>query len=113
MPRIRTCKHCARPATKGNLCDLHQVGESVPTRTDNLAWRSSKGQRVRKQYLADHPYCFDCMNVYGRPVPAAEVHHIAEQMDRPDLVFDSDNLLALCHDCHNARHGKGIGGKKS
>ena len=92
---------------------MHQVCDETKPRTDNLQWRSTKGQRVRAQYLADHPYCFDCMTVYARPVPATEVHHVVAQLDRPDLVFDSDNLIALCHDCHNTRHGKGIAGLKS
>lgn len=106
MPKVRTCKHCNRTATKNGLCEMHQVSAPVKARTDNLAWRSTKGQAVRAKYLAEHPYCYDCMTVFGRPIPATEVHHIKEQIDRPDLVFDHDNLVALCHACHNARHGK-------
>lgn len=34
------------------------------------------------------------------------VHHIVELEDRPDLALDSDNLIALCDRCHNARHGR-------
>jgi hypothetical protein len=113
MPRIQTCKLCQRQRVRNGYCEQHQASASVKTRTDNLAWRSSKGQRLRAVYLAHHPYCFDCMTMYSRPVPATEVHHIVEQIDRPDLVFDMENLLALCHDCHNRRHGKGIGVLKS
>ena len=106
MPKVRTCKHCQREATKGNLCDAHQVGESVKPRTDNLLWVSAQGKKLRASYLAMHPYCFDHMTMFGEPVPATEVHHLVEQIDRPDLVLEASNLVSLCHACHNARHGK-------
>ena len=106
MPRVRTCKLCQRLPVKHGYCQDHQACAHVKKRTDNLAWRSTKGQKIRAMYLADHPYCFDCMTVFARPVPATEVHHVLEQIDRPDLVFDTDNMVALCHACHNKRHGK-------
>ncbi|NLX57292.1 MAG: hypothetical protein GXY58_19455 [Planctomycetaceae bacterium] len=68
---------------------------------------------MRDAYLAEHPYCEDHLRIYGQPVPAAEVHHLAPMLDRPDLALNETNLIALCHDCHNARHGKGIGGQKA
>lgn len=113
MPRVKTCKLCQRPVLKNGYCALHQACARGEGRTDNLAWRSRKGQAMRAAYLADHPYCFDHMTIYGQPVPATEIHHIVPQIDRPDLVMDADNLMALCHDCHNARHGRGVRGAKS
>jgi len=113
MPKIRTCKLCQRPRARNGYCTMHQELAEGQQRTDNLLWRSTKGQKVRAAYLAAHPYCHDCLTQYSRPVPAVEVHHIHEQTDRPDLVLDWTNMLALCHDCHGARHGKGIGGGKS
>jgi 5-methylcytosine-specific restriction endonuclease McrA len=113
MPRVRTCKLCARPRVKGGYCLDHQACVREEPRQDNLAWRSTKGQKVRAAYLAENPYCQDCSTMFGRPVPAKEVHHLVPQIDRPDLVFEWDNLIALCHACHNNRHGKGIGVAKS
>ena len=37
---------------------------------------------------------------------ACEVHHIKELQDRPDLSLDDDNLISLCIQCHNIRHGR-------
>ena len=90
----------------------HSACVSEQPRTDNLAWRSTKGQKIRATYLAEYPYCRDCSTQFGNRVPATEVHHLVPQIDRPDLVFEWSNLIALCHSCHNNRHGKGIGVSK-
>ena len=35
---------------------------------------------------------------------ATEVHHIKHLDEYPELAYDNDNLVSLCHACHNARH---------
>lgn len=37
---------------------------------------------------------------------AVEVHHIKELKERPDLALEDDNLISLCTQCHNIRHGR-------
>lgn len=37
---------------------------------------------------------------------AEEVHHIKELEERFDLRLDDDNLISLCVQCHNIRHGR-------
>lgn len=37
---------------------------------------------------------------------AEEVHHIKELKEHPELAFEDDNLISLCIDCHNLRHGR-------
>ena len=37
---------------------------------------------------------------------ATEVHHIKELKERPELALDDDNLISLCTQCHNIRHGR-------
>ncbi len=39
---------------------------------------------------------------------ACEVHHIKELTERPDLALDNDNLISLCTQCHNIRHGRTV-----
>ena len=39
-------------------------------------------------------------------VRATHVHHIQELRDRPDLAFDADNLISLCHTCHEEVHDR-------
>ena len=37
---------------------------------------------------------------------AEEVHHIKELREYPNLALDDDNLISLCIQCHNIRHGR-------
>lgn len=39
---------------------------------------------------------------------ACEVHHIKELSERPDLGLDDNNLISLCTQCHNIRHGRTV-----
>ena len=38
--------------------------------------------------------------------PGKEVHHIKELREHPELGLDNDNLISLCTQCHNIRHGR-------
>ena len=53
--------------------------------------------------------CEDCMQ-RGIVVPAVEVHHIEfitpDNINDPNITLNPDNLVALCRECHRARHGK-------
>ena len=69
--------------------------------------------------LARHPWCQRCAEA-RRLTPATEVHHIvpcetAAPGEMEGLMFDPDNLMPLCHDCHVAVHvsmGKGMAKEK-
>lgn len=37
---------------------------------------------------------------------ACEVHHIKELRDYPNLALVEENLISLCTQCHNLRHGR-------
>lgn len=39
---------------------------------------------------------------------AVEVHHIKELKEYPELAYDDDNLISLCTQCHNLRHGRNV-----
>lgn len=38
--------------------------------------------------------------------PAHEVHHIKELKEHPELALVDENLISLCTQCHNIRHGR-------
>jgi 5-methylcytosine-specific restriction protein A len=67
---------------------------------DNI-WRAA-----RKYHLQNYPLCADCLKE-GKYVPMTDVHHIKKLADRPDLKYDSNNLMSLCKSCHSVRTKKG------
>ena len=36
------------------------------------------------------------------------VHHIMELKEHPELALDDENLVSLCTQCHNERHGRHV-----
>ena len=70
---------------------------------------SARWQRLRRQMLAAHPQCELCVGE-RRYRPATEVHHrvpvlsVADSVSRQALMFDTGNLMALCHECHVTVH---------
>ena len=56
--------------------------------------------------LTEHPLCRDCAGI-GMVTAAAEVHHVAKVIDRPDLRLEASNLMPLCKACHSRRTARG------
>lgn len=84
-------------------------------------YNSSAWKHKRMQILdRDHYECQDCRKrikaaatsgtqLIGRNRKiwrAEEVHHIQELKEHPELGLDDDNLISLCTQCHNLRHGR-------
>lgn len=84
-------------------------------------YNSKEWKHKRKQILQRDNYeCQDCrrrlreasekgIRLYGKQSRirrAEEVHHIKELKDFPNLSLDNDNLISLCVQCHNQRHGR-------
>lgn len=69
---------------------------------------SQQWKRVREHVrMRDKYLCQDClMNGLYRPMD--EVHHIQpltpENINDPEISLNPDNLVSLCHDCHEKRH---------
>ena len=85
-----------------NLCPTAPPGGYFLQMAFDYTSRKWKGKRL--QILRRDKYqCQDCRR-YGRMREATEVHHIKHADEYPELVWDSSNLVSLCHACHNARH---------
>lgn len=56
----------------------------------------------RRQILERQPTCECC----GRPldIKTLSIHHIIPVSQRPDLVYDSQNCMSLCKNCHIQLH---------
>lgn len=65
--------------------------------------------RLRRNVLTAHPLCQRC-EAEGRITAATEVHHRVPVEsafmydDKRRLMYDPDNLVALCHACHVRTH---------
>ena len=67
-------------------------------------YTSTRWKRKRAAILRRDGYkCQHCKR-YGRVVEAAEVHHIKHADEYPELVWENNNLISLCHACHNKQH---------
>ena len=67
------------------------------------AWRGLALKIIKMR----HNECEMCKQ-RGRYTPAKLVHHVKPLKQAPELAYDSNNLMALCHDCHEAIHERGI-----
>ena len=72
-------------------------------------YKSKAWQRVRESVMQrDGRLCVDCMK-QGLYRPAEEVHHITEltpeNINDPEISLNMDNLVSLCKECHQKRHG--------
>lgn len=75
-------------------------------------WKQWKKVRLEVLEL-DHHECQDC-KARGEYTPATIVHHNQYLKKHPELALETyyfydgvkyRNLISLCHDCHEIRHG--------
>lgn len=105
---------------------FYELGGSMIKLTDEIRTRIANGETdllykttawkdKREMILKrDHYTCQRCLGVYkvGSPVKhirirrANTVHHKDEVSSKPELILDDDNLISVCHKCHNEIHGR-------
>ena len=72
---------------------------------------SKRWKQLRLKKLQEKPLC-ECCQSKDKITPATEVHHVTpvesvttiEQMEI--LMFDYNNLMSVCHECHNEIHAE-------
>ena len=75
---------------------------SEPTLKEQGFYMGRTWRRCRKLALQrDNYLCQSCLR-QGRTTVATEVHHIIPLEQRRDLALSIDNLMSLCHECHEA-----------
>ena len=69
-------------------------------------WRKKRAHILKR----DHYLCQSGKLWGGKPCGklAAEVHHIKELVDFPELALDDDNLISLCRECHEKTKKKSM-----
>lgn len=69
-------------------------------------YKSSSWQSLRTYVLKRDRYlCQYCIKV-GKITTCNTVHHIIEIKDDFNKALDMDNLITLCHECHNKEHNR-------
>lgn len=120
LRRICAVAGCSRLTDgKSKYCGLHQYKEAddrlkEQQRQDKFfssfntsRWHdlycSQQWITLRDKTLQQNPICQKCgVN------KATEVHHVIPHRGDLNLFYDSNNLMALCHDCHTEETRKEI-----
>lgn len=126
MPKV-ICKKigCNKLIDKGinsGYCDEHkEAGVKLKQEADRYRmkqynqgrnpkyvrfYNGIKWKQLREYILTrDNYLCQDC---YSRNVItyAKDIHHIEDIKESWDKRYDENNLISLCHDCHNKRHNR-------
>ncbi|WP_147612315.1 HNH endonuclease signature motif containing protein [Treponema pectinovorum] len=101
-------KYCAYPNCKQlvkkgiTYCSLH-ISNTIQNKSSRKwegasrfgDYHNTKWYNLRKQVKKEHPFC-----AYCGERQRLEVHHIRSVRDNPELMYDINNLLVLCHSCH-------------
>ena len=127
MSLLSLCSYpgCRHPVPRGEkYCDKHK---GAGTRREQLQkkerWErrfrkkgssaargyGARWRRLRERFLFEHPLCEECLK-RGRAVPATDVDHIRPHRGEEALMWDEENLQALCHACHSRKTAAEDGG---
>jgi len=98
---------CSKLLSEGGYCSKHLQQSPSKIADDNRGNSNARGydyrwRQFRESYLREHPLCADCA-AKGIVTVATEIHHIQKLALHPELKYDDDNLLCLCHRCHSVR----------
>lgn len=77
---------------------------------DNLAefYNDKYWRRLSHKIIAEaHHECQMCRQEH-KLTPATLVHHVKHLRKHPELAYARENLMPLCHDCHERIHERGI-----
>lgn len=105
---LTLCRHpgCGRIAKVNGYCKVHQSCATFTRDRQVQGMYNHRWQRESKAYLAEHPWCEDCL-AKGIYEPATEVHHKVKHRGNARLFWDKNNWMGLSHTCHSIRTGKG------
>lgn len=117
--KLTTVSTSARKAS-GNRCFSYTGGKMTDKEVKHFyntaEWKSKREQILNR----DFHECQDCRRRLAEAMkkgivlhgedriirPAHEVHHIKELKEHPELALVDKNLISLCTQCHNIRHGR-------
>lgn len=101
--RKKVCSYCGKIVTTDHVCDKRPKDNRKKNINVDSRWRKVR-QKVRERDLC----CVLCM-MNGHFTNYDECHHIVprEVNNNESMVFNKDNCVMLCHDCHHKVHNEG------
>lgn len=92
---MKLCKCGAIVEKRCNHCNPPAHAQTTKQRGYGHDWR-----KLSEYKRALDPLCEHCMS-RGKTEPATEVHHIIPIARSPGLRLVLDNLMSVCHACHD------------
>lgn len=109
---LRPCNHpgCTT-LVGGGYCNKHQTSYAYDAKRGSSASRgyTAKWSKASKAYLAENPWCAECLKS-GRRTRATETDHIIPHKGNLILFWDHSNWQPLCHSCHSIKTAREDGG---
>lgn len=100
MPRINKPQRKTSSERNENT-DMRKLRKEA---YNNKVWR-----KMRDTYMKEHPICEECLK-QGKVTAAEDVHHkkspFRNGVINYGLLFDYDNLMSLCKECHGKIHAE-------
>lgn len=111
MPVYVRCGRCGKKILQGSACSCKkqsykEYDNRVRYSKDNIKYTmfykskewDSMSSYIRHKYLG---LCIKCLIECDEIVPSDVVHHIDELKEDWSKRLDENNLIPLCHKCHN------------
>lgn len=115
MTIYRRCGKCGKKIVNGVKCEClkttrKEYNKNVRYNKDNKeysAFYNSVHWKRMSSYIRCkyNGLCLMCYFKYKILTTANVVHHIVELKEDYSKRLDEDNLITLCHSCHNILHG--------
>lgn len=114
MATYRRCGKCGKKIPQGTKCEclkesIKEYNNRIRYNKDNIKYSkfySSTSWRKLSKYIRIkyNDLCLRCYIKDKVIVPADVVHHITEIREDYSKRLEENNLITLCHSCHNNLH---------
>jgi 5-methylcytosine-specific restriction enzyme A len=108
------CSKCRKKIPKGTVCECSkerykEYDKRVRYQEDNKKYaefyNSTEWYKLSNYInIKYNGLCLLCLIKYNEVVPNDVVHHIEELRENFDKRLSEENLIPLCHRCHNTLH---------
>lgn len=71
-------------------------------------YNSKQWRRLSHRIIRDAHYECQMCKAEHRLARATLAHHVLYLREHPELAYEPSNLMALCHDCHERIHKRGL-----